>query len=201
MVLLSWSLQPRGKKAVKTCQQVRSPEQRWLARGLPYWAEAARPWGPCWARPRVGGHRQNGVAVKAGGFLQVVQPNAADHTPKPTQAGLSGRPTEPHTFGAPLGSTVESPSCDDRKTTPAKTSDGNGLSCQENAVHMGHLVAQSAERPTSARAMILRFVGSSPASGSVLTVWSLEPASGSVSPSLSLPHSHSVSVSLFPSQK
>ena len=35
--------------------------------------------------------------------------------------------------------------------------------------------------------MILQFVGSSPVSGSVLTVQSLEPASDSVSPPLSLP--------------
>ena len=47
--------------------------------------------------------------------------------------------------------------------------------------------AQSVEHPTSAQVMILRFVGSSPASGSVLTARSLEPASDSVSPSLSAP--------------
>ena len=39
---------------------------------------------------------------------------------------------------------------------------------------------------TSAQVMISRFVGSSPTSGSVLTAQSLEPASDSVSPSLSL---------------
>ena len=48
-------------------------------------------------------------------------------------------------------------------------------------------MAQSAERPTSAQVMISRFVGSSPASGSVLTAQSLEPASESVSPPLSAP--------------
>ena len=62
--------------------------------------------------------------------------------------------------------------------------------------HWGTWVAQSVERPTSAQVMISRFVSSSPASGSVLTAQSLEPASDSVSPSLSLPLPHSRSVSL-----
>ena len=48
-------------------------------------------------------------------------------------------------------------------------------------------MAQSVKRPTSAQGVISRFVGSSPASGSVLTAQSLEPASDSVSPSLSAP--------------
>ena len=48
---------------------------------------------------------------------------------------------------------------------------------------------------TSAQVMISQLVGSSPASGSVLTAQNLEPASDSVSPS-PLPHSRSVSVSL-----
>ena len=43
--------------------------------------------------------------------------------------------------------------------------------------------------------MISQFVGSSPASGSVLTAQGLEAASDSVSPSLSLLRSHSVSPS------
>uniref|UniRef100_A0A673SX22 Large ribosomal subunit protein uL15/eL18 domain-containing protein n=1 Tax=Suricata suricatta TaxID=37032 RepID=A0A673SX22_SURSU len=51
----------------------------------------------------------------------------------------------------------------------------------------GAWVAQSCKRPTSARVMISRFLGSSPASGSVLTAKSLEPVSDSVSPSLSAP--------------
>ena len=46
-------------------------------------------------------------------------------------------------------------------------------------------VAQSVECSTSARVMILQLTGSSPASGSVLTAKSLEPASDSVPPSLS----------------
>ena len=45
-------------------------------------------------------------------------------------------------------------------------------------------VAQSVERLTSAQVMILWFVSSSPALGSVLIAQSLEPASDSVSPSL-----------------
>ena len=62
----------------------------------------------------------------------------------------------------------------------------------------GAWVAQLVEHPTLARVMISQLVGLSPASGSVLTAQSLEPALDSVSPSLSLPltHSHSVSVSL-----
>ena len=49
----------------------------------------------------------------------------------------------------------------------------------------GTWVAQVVERPTSAQVMISWVVGLSPASGSVLTAQSLEPASDSVSPSLS----------------
>ena len=48
-------------------------------------------------------------------------------------------------------------------------------------------VAQLVKHWTSAQVMISRFVGSSPTWGSVLTAWSLEPASDSVSPSLSAP--------------
>ena len=44
--------------------------------------------------------------------------------------------------------------------------------------------APSVEGPTSAQVTISRFVGSSPASGSVLMARGLEPASDSVSPSL-----------------
>ena len=51
----------------------------------------------------------------------------------------------------------------------------------------GAWVAQLVERPTSAQVMISRSVSSSPTSGSVLTAQSLEPASDSVSPSLSDP--------------
>ena len=49
----------------------------------------------------------------------------------------------------------------------------------------GSWAAQSVKRPTSAQVMISRFIGSSSASGSVPTARSLEPASDSVSPSLS----------------
>ena len=48
-------------------------------------------------------------------------------------------------------------------------------------------VAQSVEPLTSAQVMISQVVSSSPVLGSVLTAWSLEPASDSVSPSLSAP--------------
>ena len=47
--------------------------------------------------------------------------------------------------------------------------------------------AQWVKHPASAQVMILQFVSSSPASGSVLTAQSLEPVSDSVSPSLSAP--------------
>ena len=58
-------------------------------------------------------------------------------------------------------------------------------------------MAQSVERLTSAQVMISRSVGSSPASGSVLTAQSLEPALDSVSPSLSAPSTtRALSVSL-----
>ena len=48
-------------------------------------------------------------------------------------------------------------------------------------------MAQKVKHLTSAQAMVLQFVGSSPTSGSVLTAQSLEPASESVSPPLSAP--------------
>ena len=61
----------------------------------------------------------------------------------------------------------------------------------------GAWVAPLVKGPTSAQVTISRSVSSSPASGSVLTAQSLEPALDSVSPSLSLPLpsscSHSVS--------
>ena len=57
-------------------------------------------------------------------------------------------------------------------------------------------MAQSVKRPTSAQVMTSRFVGSSPASGSVRTARSLEPASDSASPPLSLPLPRSCSVSV-----
>ena len=49
----------------------------------------------------------------------------------------------------------------------------------------GAWVAQSVEHPTSTQVLISRLVGSSPASGSEPTARSLEPASDSVSPSVS----------------
>ena len=52
--------------------------------------------------------------------------------------------------------------------------------------HWGTWMAHSVKHPTSAQVMNSQFVGSSPASGSVLTAQSLEPASDAVSPSLCL---------------
>ena len=49
---------------------------------------------------------------------------------------------------------------------------------------------------TSAQVVISWFVGSSPASGSVLTAWSLEPASDSVSPPLRPSPVHTLSLSV-----
>ena len=57
-------------------------------------------------------------------------------------------------------------------------------------------MAQLVKRPTSVQAMISWFMGTSPASGSVLTSQSLEPASDSVSPSLSAPPLLALSISL-----
>ena len=50
---------------------------------------------------------------------------------------------------------------------------------------MGAWVTQLDKGPTSAQVMISQFMGSSPASGSVLIAQSLEPGSDSMSPSLS----------------
>ena len=60
----------------------------------------------------------------------------------------------------------------------------------------GAWVARSVTHPTLVQVMILRFVSSSPALGSVLTAQSLEPVLDSVSPSLSLPLPCSCSASL-----
>ena len=60
----------------------------------------------------------------------------------------------------------------------------------------GAWVAPSVERPTSAQVTISQSVGSSPASGSVLTARSLETASGSVSHSLCPFPAHALSLSL-----
>ena len=61
----------------------------------------------------------------------------------------------------------------------------------------GAWAPQSVKRLTSAQVTISRFMGSSPASGSVLTAQNLESASDSVSSSCSaLPHLMSFSVSL-----
>ena len=65
----------------------------------------------------------------------------------------------------------------------------------------GHLGAQSAQSPTSAQVMISRFMGLSPASGSVLTARSLKPASYPVSPSLPAPPLPALCLSLSLSLK
>ena len=57
----------------------------------------------------------------------------------------------------------------------------------KTALCWGAWVAQSVKRPTSAQVTISRSMSSSPESGSGLMAQSLEPASDSVSPSLSAP--------------
>ena len=65
----------------------------------------------------------------------------------------------------------------------------------------GTWVAQLVKHLTLAQVMISWFVGSSPALGSVLTAQSLEPASNSVSPSLSAPPLLMLCLSVSLSQK
>ena len=57
-------------------------------------------------------------------------------------------------------------------------------------------MTQSVKRPTSAQVTILRSMSSSPASGYGLMAQSLEPASDSVSPSLSAPPQFMLSLCL-----
>ena len=57
----------------------------------------------------------------------------------------------------------------------------------ENEILRDAWVAQLVEPLTSAQVMISQLVSSSPVSGSALTAQNLEPASDSVSPSLSAP--------------
>ena len=59
-------------------------------------------------------------------------------------------------------------------------------SIQKDYISRGTWVTQSVNHPTSIQVTILWFVSLSPMLGSVVTGWSLEPASDSVSPSLSL---------------
>ena len=82
--------------------------------------------------------------------------------------------------------------------TGLETNQGHTTTSVNNAPHSGGAwVAQSAEHQTSAQVMISWFLHLSPTLGSVLTAQRLQPASDSVSPSLSLliPCSHSVSLS------
>ena len=63
-------------------------------------------------------------------------------------------------------------------------------------MHVLGRLGGSVGRPISAGVMISRWVGSSPTWGSVLTARSLEPASDSVSPSLSVPPLRMLGLSL-----
>ena len=73
-----------------------------------------------------------------------------------------------------------------------------GMCIEKNKFCRGTWVAQLAKHLASDQVIISRSVSSSPATGSVLTAQSLEPASDSVSPSLStpLPPSQTLSLSL-----
>ena len=62
-------------------------------------------------------------------------------------------------------------------------------------------MAQSVKHPTLAQVMISQFVGLNLTSGSVLTAQSLEPASESVSPSLSAPYLHTLCLSKMKKEK
>ena len=77
-----------------------------------------------------------------------------------------------------------------------KTSTPHDASFKKERERWGAWVAQSVGHPTSAPVMISRFVGSSPALGSMLTARSLEPAWDSVSPPLSAPPLLMLSLSL-----
>ena len=68
----------------------------------------------------------------------------------------------------------------------------------EHAVRLRHCDFRGTwgAQPTLAQVTISRFVSSSPAPGSVVTAQSLDPASDSVSPSLSAPPLHALSLSL-----
>ena len=75
------------------------------------------------------------------------------------------------------------------------------LTCDRHLLNIakisrGAWVAQLVKCPTSVQVMISQFMSPSPTSGSVLTAQSLEPASDSVSPFLSLPMPRLCSVSL-----
>ena len=68
----------------------------------------------------------------------------------------------------------------------------------EGRARRGTWVARSVEQPTSAQVTISRFVGLSPATGSVLTARSLEPASDSVSPFLWSSPTYALCLSVYP---
>ena len=99
-----------------------------------------------------------------------------------------------------MGQKVQTSSCEIKKC-PEDITCQHGDHSSYCAVHLkaaerGAWVAHSVELPTSAQVMISRSVSSSPASGSVLTAQSLEPASDSVSPSLSDPPPFTLCLSL-----
>ena len=82
-----------------------------------------------------------------------------------------------------------------KKITVHFTWESTLLGALKNCKIRGAWVAQSVKQPTSAQVMISQFVGSIPASGSVLTAQNLDPALDSVSPSLSAPPLPTLSLS------
>ena len=102
-----------------------------------------------------------------------------------------------------FGDTSKAPRILTEQLKRAGTGGSRQITLKTDLLWGGAWVAQLVERPTSAQVMISQFVGLSPALGSVPTAQSLESASDSVSPCLSLPLPLlcSLSLSLFLSQK
>ena len=73
-----------------------------------------------------------------------------------------------------------------KKSTVVQNQNLGSLCLKDKILGGGAWLSQSVEHLTFSQVMISQFVSLNPALGSVLTAWSLEPASDSVSPSLSL---------------
>ena len=87
----------------------------------------------------------------------------------------------------PVGSTIKSLSWSFAYSISVHWTSGPEDEANKRVLGRGAWVVQSVGRPTSAQVMISQFMSLSPASGSVLTAQSREPALDSVSPSLSAP--------------
>ena len=99
---------------------------------------------------------------------------------------MQGNTSQPHT-GSHTGSQLQGvPPPSQANTHKLLTFATDLLLILENKLRSAS-VAQSVKHPTSAQVMIVQFMSSSPASGSVLTAQSPEPALDSASPYLSAP--------------